>query len=57
MRIYSAGTTLCVIWRTCLFGRNRDDAYAAFLSYGGGSELMRDGDKDGIWDTMGAGSP
>nr|BED42935.1 cytochrome P450 monooxygenase [Trametes versicolor] len=27
------------------------------MAYGGGSELMRDGDKDGIWDTMGAGSP
>ncbi|KAI0822334.1 high nitrogen upregulated cytochrome P450 monooxygenase 2 [Trametes gibbosa] len=27
------------------------------MAFGGGSELMREGDKDGIWTTMGAGAP
>lgn len=46
-----------MIWRAYLSVYTHNDAHTAFLSYGGGSELMRDGDKDGIWDTMGAGSP
>ncbi|KAI0632330.1 high nitrogen upregulated cytochrome P450 monooxygenase 2 [Trametes polyzona] len=31
--------------------------YINYFTYGGGSELMREGDKDGIWTTMGAGAP